>query len=161
VKALPLILLLVVTPAHAPAAAASVPLTPVPAAWARFLGPVEFRPVIARYAAETGVPLYIATGLLWSESGGDSDAVSCSGSLGVWQLNPVWHGYFARTFNGGRPFSERDPVASTRVALRYLASLHHRFGSWSRALEAYKAGPNGRVPKHIRKVCQAIARGEA
>jgi len=113
------------------------------------------------YASQTGVPIGVAVGLMLSESGGHLRAVSSTGDLGPWQLNPKYHQYFRETYNGNWQFDEFNAEASSRIALRYLADLHRRLGSWTRALEAYKCGA-GRatdmVPMHIKVLCRRIAK---
>jgi hypothetical protein len=125
-----------------------------------FLGPEPIRPIIMAACAETGVPVWIAAGLLWSESTGDPKCVTET-SLGYWQLNSLYHDWFSKTFYGGRPFSEFDPVASTAIALRYLASLYKVRGTWWKALVDYKHGPNAKTPASpgIVKLCKDIAEG--
>jgi hypothetical protein len=116
---------------------------------------------IILYSSQTGVPVGIARGLMMSESGGDVTAVSRTGDLGAWQLNPRYHDYFRWRFNAGWEFDEVNVEASTRISLRYLASLHRRFGTWTRALEAYKCGPDRKVedvPKDIVLLCRQIVR---
>jgi len=113
---------------------------------------------IILYSSQTGVPVGIARGLMMSESGGDVTAVSRTGDLGAWQLNPKYHDYFRWRFNAGWEFHEQNVEASSRIALRYLASLHQRFGTWTRALEAYKCGPSGTAPEHIVLLCRKIVR---
>jgi len=93
-----------------------------------------------------------------SESGGDVTAVSRTGDLGAWQLNPRYHDYFRWRFNAGWDFEETNVEASTRISLRYLAALHRQFGTWTRALEAYKCGPSGTAPEHIVLLCRKIVR---
>lgn len=116
---------------------------------------------IILYSSQTGVPVGIARGLMMSESGGDVTAVSRTGDLGAWQLNPRYHDYFRWRFNAGWDFEEVNVEASTRISLRYLAALHRQFGTWTRALEAYKCGPYRKVediPEHIKKLCRQIVR---
>lgn len=125
-----------------------------------FLGPEAIRPIIMSACAETGVPVHIAAGLLWSESGGSPDCITKK-SWGYWQLNSECHDYFSIQFWHGRDFNEFDPVASTYIALRYLAFLHARTGIWWKALVFYKHGPNAKTPASaaIVKLCKTIAEG--
>jgi hypothetical protein len=125
-----------------------------------FLGPEPIRSVLTVACAESGVPVGMAAGLLWSESGGDPKCITGT-SWGYWQLNTLYHGYFSRTFWGGREFSEFDPIASTIIAVRYLAFLYHRRGVWWMALVDYKHGPYAKTPASpgIVKLCKDIAEG--
>ena len=127
----------------------------------RFLGPAPIRQLIMLECAEMGVPVHIAAGLLWSESGGHQYEVSGT-SKGYWQLNALFHDDFSARFYGGRPFDEFDPVASTAIALRYLAWLHEQEGTWWEAILSYKTGQNGKRPasKAIVKLCHDIAKGK-
>jgi soluble lytic murein transglycosylase-like protein len=113
---------------------------------------------IILYSSQTGVPVGIARGLMMSESGGDVTAVSRTGDLGAWQLNPRYHAWFRDTYNAGWEFEEQNVEASTRISLRYLAELHRRFGTWTKALEAYKCGPSGTAPEHIVLLCRKIVK---
>lgn len=124
-----------------------------------YLGQHDVRDAIMAACAETGVPIYIAAGLQYSEyKPHDKER---GDSRGWWQLNTTFHAYYRDRFNGGREFSEYDPVASTFVALRYLAHLHRQRGTWWGAIVDYKTGPNRKIPapEWVVKLCKAIADG--
>lgn len=75
-------------------------------------------------------------------------AVSTAGAVGLWQfMSPTARQYGLRI---DRNVDERrDPYKATEAAVRYLAKLYDRFGSWELALAAYNCG-GGRVNKAIR-----------
>lgn len=75
-------------------------------------------------------------------------AVSTAGAVGLWQfMSPTARQYGLRI---DRNVDERrDPYKATEAAVKFLASLYERFGSWELALAAYNCG-GGRVNKAIR-----------
>lgn len=101
-----------------------------------------------------GVPRSVARQLCIEESGdwrtgklGDplakSKLVRGYRSRGLFQLYeaPANLGYLlARYWTGGR-FDIENPIHNATVALRYLADLHRRFGTWFLAACAYNWGP--------------------
>jgi len=123
-----------------------------------FLGPEPIRPLIQQVCAEEGIPVHIAAGLLWSESGGHQFEVTGT-SKGYWQLNALFHDDYAMRFYDGKDFDEFDPVASTIIALRYLAYLHNKAGTWWKALVLYKHGWATPASKAITALCELIANG--
>jgi len=125
----------------------------------QFLGREPVREAILLACAETGIPIHIAAGLQWSEWRPGEPEVGTS--RGWWQLNTKFHAYYRDKYNFGREFDEYDPVASTFVALRYLADLYRARGVFWRALVDYKHGPNAKTaaPDGIMKLCKAIAEG--
>ena len=67
-------------------------------------------------------------------------AASSAGAAGLWQLMPETAGIYG--LESDEFVDERmDPIKSTQVALKYLASLHQQFGNWELALAAYNCGP--------------------
>lgn len=113
--------------------------------------------VVTAFAAESGIPLYIAQGLLMSESSNRINVINKT-SNGPWQLNTLFHDYYRWKFNDFREFDEYDPISSTRIALRYLAFLHDRFGTWRKALTYYKCGTLP-VSDQIKEVVSSILDG--
>jgi len=105
--------------------------------------------LITRYAGEQGLPADLVAAVIWQESGGDAQAISRSGAVGLMQVMP--RDGVAATFmciNGpcfsSRPSSQqlRDPDFNLQYGTRMLADLLRRNGSLREALKAY--GPMDR-----------------
>lgn len=109
-----------------------------------------------------GVPREITYALMMEESGGDAAArskLTCEGyrSRGLFQLyerpsnldtllGKYWIG----------AFDILNPVQNATVALRYLADLYARFGTWERALWFYNSGRIVNVPANTRAYARRI-----
>ena len=81
------------------------------------------------------------------ESGLNARATSRSGAAGIWQLVPsTARGLGLKV--GNSIDERRDPVASTKAAIKYLTSLKKDFGKWYLAVLAYNCG-DGALKKAI------------
>jgi soluble lytic murein transglycosylase-like protein len=79
------------------------------------------------------------------ESEFDDDATSVRGARGLMQIKPTTLAFIAHQQGIRLPTEEilRDPVLSTRLAVRYLGRLNQAFhGDLDAALMAYNAGPH-------------------
>lgn len=100
------------------------------ATWQSYLQPFEVK---------YGLPGGLLGALVRAESGGNPNARSPVGAMGLGQLMPAT----ARSL-GVNP---NDPVDNLRGAAMYLSQQLKTFGSWQKALAAYNAGP-GAVKKY-------------
>lgn len=111
----------------------------------RFLVPEKYRDWLWKYAAETGIPLDVATRLPWEESWWKPQAKNYNTSnntidRGLFQLNSRNLGWFAGCFNDHQKVDPHDPETAIRVGLRYLAFLYRKYGSLREALAQYNGG---------------------
>lgn len=93
--------------------------------------------------------------LIQQESGGNPNAVSPAGAVGLTQFMPKTA--------AGRGVNPRDPISSINGTVGYLSDLHHQTGDWNTALAAYNWGPGnvqkygtGNMPAETRKYVDTI-----
>ena len=107
--------------------------------WARKCG--RYETAVRGALAQAGLP----TDLVWLsliESGHNPSIVSPAGAVGLWQFMPETARTYGLTVD--RWVDERqDPERATEAAVRFLADLYRRFGSWDLAMAAYNMGHGG------------------
>jgi soluble lytic murein transglycosylase-like protein len=100
--------------------------------------------LITQYAHNNFIPPDLIAALIWQESGGNPDAYSHSGAVGLMQVMP--RDGISSTFmcKNGPCFSNRpssselfDPEFNIKYGTRMLAGLFNRSGSWREALKSY------------------------
>jgi soluble lytic murein transglycosylase-like protein len=101
--------------------------------------------LISGYARQADLPPDLVAALIWQESGGDPNALSHSGAVGLMQVMPR-DGQAAAFRCKGRPcFSDRptmaelrDPEFNLRYGTRLLSDLVKKYhGDLRKALRAY------------------------
>jgi membrane-bound lytic murein transglycosylase D len=114
--------------------------------WARKSG--RYEAAVRAALARASLP----TDLVWLsliESGHNPSIVSPAGAVGLWQFMPETARTYGLTVD--RWVDERlDPERETEAAVRFLADLYRRFGSWDLAMAAYNMGHGG-LTRAIRK----------
>ncbi len=114
--------------------------------WAKKSG--RYAPAIKTELTRAGLP----TDLVWLsliESSHNPTIASPVGAAGLWQFMPDAARSYGLTVD--RWVDERlDPERSTQAAVRYLADLYRRFGSWELSMAAYNMGYGG-LSRSVRK----------
>lgn len=99
---------------------------------------------ITKYAKQYHLPPDLIAAMVWQESGGNPDAYSGSGAVGLMQIMP--RDGIAANFmcSGGACFANRpsmtqlkDPEFNIKYGTRMLAGLVKRHGGYREALKAY------------------------
>ena len=83
------------------------------------------------------------------ESALNNTVRSSAGAVGLWQFMYRTGKYLGLEINSYVD-ERRDPIKSTKTAVKYLTYLHGLYNDWHLALAAYNAGP-GNVNKAIRR----------
>jgi len=107
----------------------------------------RYRPDIVKALREEGMPEELSW-LPVIESGFQTNALSTSRALGLWQFIAST-GYKFGLERNEWVDNRMDPCLSTRAAIAYLKELHGIFGDWTTALAAYNCG-EGTVLRIIR-----------
>lgn len=94
-----------------------------------------YDPVIAHHSEAQGVPPALVKAVIHAESAFDPRAISHKGAMGLMQLMPAT----AEMLGVEEPLSAEENIEG---GIRYLRSLHDRYGSWTFTLAAYNAGPS-------------------
>jgi len=95
----------------------------------------SFEAILREYADKYQIDVNLLKKLVQVESGGNPNAVSPKGAMGLMQLMPQT----CEMLGVQDPFDVRENIAA---GTRYLRSLIDRFGSLELALAAYNAGPS-------------------
>jgi len=95
--------------------------------------PQSISELVARVSQEEGVDEALVRAVVQAESGGNPNAVSPKGAMGLMQLMPQT----ARAMGVQNPF---DPEQNLRGGVRLLRGLLDEFGDVRIALAAYNAG---------------------
>lgn len=93
-----------------------------------------------KYARQYGVPEELGLAVIMQESGGNEQALSRAGAIGLMQLMPQT----AR----GLGVDPHDPEQNIEGGMRYLKQQYDTFGNWEHALMAYNGGP-GRIKNYL------------
>lgn len=84
-------------------------------------------------AGESGVPWQILAAIMNLESGGNPDALSPSGAVGLMQVMPQYWQSLADEHGGDL----WNPEVNMRTAAKILAKNHEIYGTWDKAAAAY------------------------
>jgi membrane-bound lytic murein transglycosylase D len=108
----------------------------------------RYLPMIQEELADAGLPLDLCY-LPMIESGFRLTAYSRARAVGPWQFMLGTGKLYGLNVND-HVDERRDPIKSTKAAIRFLSDLYDEFQSWPLAVAAYNAG-GGRVRSAIRK----------
>jgi len=108
----------------------------------------RYLPMIQAELEKAGMPLDLAY-LPMIESGYRLTAYSKARAVGPWQfMRGTGRSYNLTVDN--YVDERRDPIKSTKAAIRFLSDLYSEFNSWELAVAAYNAG-GGKMRRAIRK----------
>lgn len=112
----------------------------------RAMHPRRYADLVSAASAQYGVPEAVLYGVMKSESGFDTGAVSRAGAVGLMQIMPETFRWVTdeMLFEHLEDGMMYDPETSIRYGAWLLARYYARYGNWQCALAAYNAGP-GRV----------------
>ncbi len=116
----------------------------------KVLFPVDYWPLIRRYAAERHLDPYLIAALIAQESTFTADVKSAANAYGLMQILPSTGRHYARTLHLPRFSLRMLTTAETniRMGTAYFADLVKQFGGAHFALASYNAGEN-RVSRWI------------
>jgi soluble lytic murein transglycosylase len=114
----------------------------------RVIFPLDYWPLITKYADQYKLDRYLMAALMAQESTFTAEIRSFANAYGLMQIIPSTGRIYARKL-GITPFSTamlRQPEVNVQIGMRYFAELIERFGGAHLALASYNAG-EGRVAR--------------
>lgn len=105
--------------------------------------PLDYWPLIQKYAAHHGLDAHLVAALVAQESMFDAGVRSAANAYGLMQLVPATGRRLGRAAGLGRRITTRsltDPETNVRLGTKHLADLMKRFREPHLALAAYNAG---------------------
>jgi soluble lytic murein transglycosylase len=123
----------------------------MPIALQRVRFPINYWPLIKRYASERDLDPYMVAALINQESTFTADVRSGANAYGLMQLLPSTGRQYARSLHFNRRFSIgmlTTADTNLRMGTAYFSDLVRQFGGAHYALATYNAGPN-RVARWI------------
>ncbi len=99
----------------------------------RLEGALKWEKEIKAAAERHNVPWELLAAIVAVESGGNPEAVSIAGAIGLAQVMPQYHSQRAAKYGGNLA----DPQTNLMVAAEILAENYQRYGSWDKAVAAY------------------------
>jgi membrane-bound lytic murein transglycosylase D len=102
----------------------------------------EFQELIDETLVRRGLPRVLLS-LVITESGCVPDIESPAGARGLWQLMPATARAYHLRVRPGVVDERISPPKSSDAAVRFLADLKRKAGSWELALASYNMGPFG------------------
>lgn len=96
-------------------------------------GVLRWKDLLQEAERQFGVPWEVLGAIMAIESGGNPNARSPQGAIGLMQIMPNYHAGRAAKYGGNL----WDPRTNIFTAADYLAELYRRYGSWEKAAAAY------------------------
>ncbi len=96
-------------------------------------GVLRWKGLLQEAERQFGVPWEVLGAIMAIESGGNPNARSPQGAVGLMQIMPNYHAGRAAKYGGNL----WDPRTNIFTAADFLAELYRRYGSWEKAAAAY------------------------
>lgn len=96
-------------------------------------GVLRWKPLLEEAERQFGVPWDVLAAIMAIESGGNPNAHSPQGAVGLMQIMPNYHAGRASKYGGNL----WDPRTNIFTAADFLSELYRRYGSWDKAAAAY------------------------
>ena len=103
------------------------------------LGVAPWLDIINQAATDAQTPWQVLAAIMAIESGGNPNAVSAAGAVGLMQLVPAYWESLSHIYGD----NIWDPYTNIRTAAHILVSEHDRWGSWDQAAAAYFGALDG------------------
>lgn len=115
--------------------------------------PVKYGEYVEKYSSLYAVPEEIVYGVIKTESGFKSDAVSPKGAIGLMQITPDTFEWLRFKMGENDSSSTSDLLYNPEINIKYgtyfLSLLYTEFGIWDTAYAAYNAG-RGKVNEWLK-----------
>ena len=103
--------------------------------------PREYTEYVEKYAAQYGVPEYIAYAVIKTESDFQSNYVGQDGAIGLMQLSEETYRLIAAVMKDGTEAGILyDPETNIRYGIYYLSYLYTEYNRWNTVFAVFHAG---------------------